>query len=344
MSSIQYTSDIVNSNTLNKETDISCKNQDGSGGRILSGFKYGRDDTGYKIELAKCSSVKIDENIFGLQKGTEFSKTCDCEMVEAQNGSVTCPNEKFLNTYYPLLKKGSCCKPCNNEGKIKVSVDEKNCFPVVKSESDNDASCPDKLFMKNINFTNGTAKIECCAAKFEGDIVEKQNVANDECSKMKIPKELCSNEFMNTLKNKCKEYGIADCNYDAVRNIESKCNSYGMRYFDTLENKYKNTDSSMNCHADNFLKLDNQCTKNNVNSCSVYNLRDSQSNDVQSLKKDISNIDTIQNAYDKKFDEMGNSVIGNFFGNKMLVAIMFVLCIVLISTIVYFIVKKPTKN
>lgn len=344
MTSVQFSSDIVNSNILNKETDISCKNQDGSGGRIWSGFKYGRDETGYKIEHAKCSNMKLEENVYNLQKGTELSNACDCEMIEGKNGSIECPNDKFLNTYYPLLKKGSCCKPCTSDGKVKVTLDQKNCFPVVKGKDDVEASCPDKLFMKNMNFIGGTAKIECCATKFEGENVEKHNVVDDECTKMKIPKELCSNEFMNTLKNKCKEYGIAECDYETVRNVESKCNSYGMRYFDTLENRYKNTDSSVNCHVDNFNKLDDQCTRNEVKSCSVYNLRDGQTDNVISLKKDITNIDKIQGAYEEKLGTVENSLINKLFTSKTFVIISSMLCIMLISIIVYFIINKKTAK
>ncbi|QKF94226.1 hypothetical protein QKU48_gp0768 [Fadolivirus algeromassiliense] len=344
MTSVQFSSDIVNSNVLNKEKDPSCKNQDGSGGRIWSGFKYGRDETGYRLEHAKCSNLKLEENVYDLQKGTEFQKVCDCEMVEGKNGSIECPNDKFLGTYYPLLNKGSCCKPCNNDGKVKVSIDQKNCFPVVKGKDDTEISCPDKLFMKNMNFVDGTAKIECCAPKFEGETVEKQNIVIDDCTKMKIPKELCSNEFMNTLKTKCKEYGITECDYETVRNVESKCNSYGMRYFDTLENKYKNTDSPIICHVDNFNKLDGQCVKGNVSSCSVYNLMDNQSKDVVGLKKDITNIDKIQTEYDQKFNNLENSLVNKLFGNKVFVVLSSIICLIIIAIIAYVLINKKTQK
>ena len=326
-----FSSDVINSNKLNTTTDISCQNNDKTGGRVWSGFKFGGDNTGYKIEFAKCSNLKLEEDAYNMQKGSELGSACDCEMVNEQNGLVNCPNDKFLSTYFPLLKQGSCCMPCSADGKVKAGVDSGNCFPVTNSKDVTDVSCPDKTFIKNMQLIDGGSKLECCATKVSGAGVEKHNATNSNCASMKIPAELCSNEFSNTITAKCKEYGMANCDYESLREVESKCNTYGLRYLDTLTSKHQNTDSSVICHADNFDKLDSQCTKNGVSACSVYGLRDGQAGDVGSLKKDVVNIDKILGV-------MENSWVNKVFGNKTIAIVILSVFIVILLAVVFLVI------
>lgn len=334
MSSIMVSSDVVNSNNLNQEkTNITCKNQDNTSGRVWSGFKFNNN----KIEHAKCGNLKLNSNVHNIPKGTELTRTCDCEMTAPKNGSVTCPNGKFLSTYYPDLKKGLCCSPCTVDGSVKAVVDEKNCYPVIKSKNIKDVSCPSQMFIRSGSVTKTGSMLSCCGTKLKGSPVDIQESLNHQCDKMKIPRELCSNNLMNKLEGKCTEYGITDCNYENVRNTENKCNSYGMRYFDTIENKYKNTDSSIQCHVDNFDKLDKECNQNNVQQCNVYNIKEQQANNITSLQQDVVNIDSVLEAQE-------NTILNKVFGNNIFLCISLILCLIILGVIIYFVIKNNFLN
>src|SRR5690606_1081986 len=136
----------------------------------------------------------------------------------------------------------------------------KKCSFVFKNRTDKDQSCPNNTFLKSISITPTNTKLECCYPNFEGEAVKEAKEVNDECTTMGLDKDKCTVDQMKDMKNRCREYGTGPgCNLNSLQNLEKQCDSYGMRYFDSNENKYKNTDSYMVCHKDNFEKLDNYC-------------------------------------------------------------------------------------
>ena len=345
MSAFAISSNIVNSNKLNISSDISCKNNNGSGGRLWSGAQILRDDKGTpKIEYAQCGSINIEEDIYNLKKGTMLDNTCDCEMIDEKQGEMACPNGKYLSTYYPLLKKASCCSSCTPDGKVKTSFKPDDCSIVFKDKNDKDISCPPNKFLRLLSVNQNNAKLDCCSPKLEGEQVEKHNILGEECKKMGLDRKSCTDENFANLKNKCKEYGIGieNCKVDEVLRVEQKCNVYGMKYFDSKDNKYKNTDSYLTCHADNFDKLDNYCKENSLNTCNFYNVRQSPITDVKVIKNDINNIDKIQDIYEKKLDNLENTYVGQIFRYKPFVIMLSVLCFSIIMILIYFIVKKDS--
>ena len=341
MSTFAISSNIVNSNALNVNSDISCKNGNGSGGRAWTGAEITRTGNGTpKIGYAKCGSISIEEDIYNLKKGTLLDNTCDCEMIVEKQGELLCPPGKFLNTYYPLLKKASCCTTCTDDGKAKTSFGYDKCSFTFKTKNDTDLSCPPNKFLNSLSINQNNAKLNCCSPTLKGENIEKHVVNNEECKKVGIDQNLCNDDNLKDLKHKCKEYGIANCTQEEILKVEEKCNVYGMRYFDSANNKYKNTDSYLNCHVDNFDKLDNYCKENSMGTCNFYNMRQTPSSDINSIKNDIENIDKIQSIYEKKISNFENINAGKMFKNKIFVIIMSIICTLIVIALIYFILKQ----
>lgn len=165
---------------------------------------------------------------------------------------------------------------------------------------------------------------------------------NDECKKMGIDSNKCTEENIKNLKNKCTEYGIGieNCTMGNMLGTEQKCNVYGMKYFDFNSNKYKNTDSYLSCHVDNFDKLDKYCEDNSLDTCNFYNMRQTPVSDMKVIKNDVSTMDKIQGIYEEKIDNLENTYVQKIFGNKIFVVISTIICSLIIIALIYFGLKS----
>ena len=341
MAKIPTSPDIVDSNKLNTSNDITCKGVGDPGGKIWTGFQVTKNDKGEFIyDLAKCGNVRLNNNINELKKNTSLDNICECELIDAEPGYINCPAGKFINTYYPITKKVSCCKPCTFDNKIKATNDSKTCLNIYKTKNDTNLTCPSDQYLKGFSLTPNTTKLDCCHIKLEGSAVEKQKILDENCKKMGLTNEKCNKENLNNMTKLCKLYGINECNEESLKNIEDKCNLYGMKYYDTKENKFKNTDSYITCHVDNFTKLDNSCKNDGIKECNFYNIKQKQINDINNLKQDISSINKIENEFEKELINLKN--IGSQYKLPIIIFAV-IICLLIIGLIIFIIIKKKWK-
>ena len=301
--------------TTNKA--ISCND-----GKIWSGFlltKGGQDQSA--IQTAKCGNIVAQNDIYNLKKGDQLSNLCECEVISEKNGDISCPAGKFMTDYNSTTKKATCCMLCNNDNTVKGTYDQKDCSIVFKDKNIVDVNCPNNNFLNSININSNNSKLSCCSPMLK----EYDRTGTTIQTETKIQ---TSSDI------KCKEYGLEPCSAELIKSTEAKCNQYGMRYFDSVDNKYKNTDSHMVCHVDNFAKLDTECKDNSVSSCNVYNVRQNQLSDIKRIKTDIGNIDAIQNVYEKKFSDLGIA------GNKTLTITLIILGLLVTIMAIYIVLKN----
>jgi hypothetical protein len=333
-------SEIVDSNKLNSNKDFSCKNDWNSEDRIWTGFQFQRNDKNEPVyEFIKCGNVKLENDFNEFKKDSLISKACDCELVDSTNGTIECPNGKFINTYNPSTKKTLCCKLCTTDNSLMVTNEPSGCASSYNSKNETNLSCPKNQFLKGVAITPNTSKIECCQVKLEGDNLNKYKQLEEDCKKMGIDK--CEIDKVNDMKKYCKMYGISDCSKTTLQNVENKCGLYGMRYYDTSDNKFKNTDSYIDCHTDNFNKMDALCKNSDVTTCSFYNLRQKHVNDINNLKKDIENIDKVEDFFEKTVNELKKAT-----SNYKLPVVIFsiILFLLLIGLTVFYVISKNSVS
>lgn len=296
--SLNFSTGNYKSNKLAQGGNMTCSKG------FMSGLNNNVSKDAVVLESANCGAITLNEDIYNLKKGTVLSNLCECEDVTGVPGkTLSCPSGKFINTFYPLLNKVTCCKNCSEDNTAKTSYDDKHCSVVFKDSTAVNQSCPTNNFLKSVTITQANTKLECCAPTLTGTVVQKANQLDDSCEALGISKDKCNADFVNEVKSRCKEYGTEFCNLTNLQNVEGKCNTYGMRYYDINENKYKNTDSYMSCHNDNFPKLDSYCHDKGMSQeqCNFYNIKDKPINDLQ---HDIINIDAIESSFEKKLSDV----------------------------------------
>lgn len=282
-------------------TAINC-----SDGKIWSGFSLTRNQQGTPtIQIAKCGTFSNLNNV------------CDCEIVSEVNGDMHCPPGKFMTDYNSTTKKATCCLLCDNNKTTKGTYDPKDCNFIFKDKSVANVACPDNTFLNSITVNSNNSKLSCC----------KPNINSP-------PQQEQPQTTTNINTDKCKKYGLETCSDELIKSTENKCAAYGMRYLDSIDNKYKNTDSYMDCHVDNFVKLDATCKDNSIAQCNFYNLKNKQSNDINTIKNNIEKIDAIQNIYEKKFNDLGLA------GNKTLTITLIILGLLITIMAIYIVLKN----
>jgi len=295
--------------------DVVGKNNNGitcTDGKIWSGFKISRNQQGEpSMQTAKCGNIVAQNDIYNLKKGDQLNNLCECEEINEKNGEFTCPSGKFITNYNPSAKKASCCILCNGDNSVKGTYDPKDCNILFKDKNVLDVTCPDNTFLGSININSNNSKLSCCSPNFKNQTQSPQ-----------------------TDNPNCKKYGLEQCNMDLIKSTEAKCQEYGMRYFDSTDNKYKNTDSYMDCHIDNFSKLENLCKEHNINPCNFYSLRQNQLTDIFKIKNDIGKIDAIQGIYEQKFNDFGLA------GNQTLTIILVILGLLVTVMAIYIVLKN----
>lgn len=290
---------------------------------VFSGFNISRDNINSPVlKQAQCSGFDVKENLYNLKKGDKITNTCNCETIAETNGEIMCPSGKYITSYSPSTKSAKCCSLC--DAAKSVHNTDGTCSVVFKDNSVNNISCAANEFMKGFNINKNNTKISCCSTNLIGQ-------SNDKCSKYGLDANNCNDNIIDQMANKCKEYGLNICTIETIKATEQKCNDLGMRFFDPIENKYKNTDSYMMCHSDNFAKMEESCKTNDVSVCNFYNLKDKQTKDI---KNDIIKLDAIQTAYEKELNEM------TLAKNKILGSILIFFCFVLTGLTIYIVVKK----
>jgi len=342
INNIPLSFEIIDSNKLNASGDISCVDFKGSGGRIWSGVQVEREDNGKPIfKYAKCARIKPEEEIYHFKKGSSLNNYCDCEIVEATEGKMICPQNKIMSTYYPLLNKASCCSPCyGKNGDLKASFPDGQCRWETKKPEIKDVSCPEGQLMKSFEINNLLSRVECCAPQLNGEYIDKHTTMMENCNNMELSEEECDEKIVGDLKDKCNKYGIRNCTLDEIKKVEDKCDKYGMKYYDTVTNNYKNTDSYLKCHTNNFDKLDQQCARNNINKCNFYELRDNNIDSVSSIKSDLINIDKIEDVFENKMKAIELKI--NI--SRILLFLFISIITVVLLVILLFIYKKHSNN
>jgi hypothetical protein len=315
--SLKFATNRYPGNKINTTGELVCNNG------VLTGLNtsVGKNNA-LVIDSANCGNIKLEDDIYNLKKGSLVNKLCECETVTGTNGVVSCPNGKFINTLYPLVNKAVCCRTCSPDEKTKTTYTQKKCSIVFKDRSDKNQTCPNGTFLKSISINSSNTKMECCYPEFEGEVE-----MDDECGALGLNKDKCNVDQMKELKHRCKEYGANNCNVNSLKNLENKCDSYGMRYFNSDENKYKNTDSYMTCHKDNFEKLDKYCESNNIENCNFYEIKDKH---VKDLQVDVSNIDGIQDSFENKL-----KIIPNTFTAKLFIFLSLCVLLLVVILIIY---------
>ena len=328
--------DVVDNFKINVSGDISCKDEGtGNGGIISSLFLEQDNGPNYKIKSAKCSILKIDNDIDDYKKDTKLNNVCDCEVVDEKAGFITCPDNKFVRTYYPALKKGLCCSPCSFDSLLKTQFTQTKCQQVIKTSDE--MKCPPGTYVRKISTNKTAPSIECCyPTPLE---ISKGN--EEECKKYGFT--TCSNRDIKKLREKCKTFGITDCNVINVDAVMNKCKAYGQRYYDDKEKKYINTDSPIECHVDNFEKLDEKCKQHGITECTVQNLN---SKVIDGINSDIQKINTVQEAQLEEISVFENTFIGksiNLLSNTSLFFLCSFLMLLLIIIIIIGMMKLIPK-
>jgi hypothetical protein len=278
----------VNNTDLNFSTDISCKGVENSGGKIISGFAFEKDNNAkYNIKTSNCANLKLATNVGDIKKGVVLDEVCDCEIVSINNNILTCPKNKFIKTYFPTLNKISCCSPCTNNGTIKTEFNDDKCQDVLINPTTHIAMCPKDMFVSKIDLQN--SKISCCPPVIGGSYGQEIMKINEKCKQMGIDNNICMNDSSNIVKRleeTCKKYGIKDedCKYNNIINFEKKCDTYGMKYTSIDGGQVKNPSSYLECHKNNFDDLDRFCTQNSITPCNWENIQIWKDNSNSNIK------------------------------------------------------------
>lgn len=340
--------DIMMSNKLNVSGDISCRDINNSGGRILAGVQIERTKDGKPGFLyGSCATVRPKKKIYKMREDQYLDQYCDCQLVDVENGRATCPNGTALSTYYPLLNKASCCSPCFDGGKIKASFPSTNCQMITKDVKENDISCPAGQYAKSFEINNLLSKIECCTPDMTGEYLEKHNQLMNSCKLMGMAEEEmmeeCDPVEVEKLKSDCNKYGIleTECTKNKVLDVQAKCDQYGMRYWDPPTNSYKNPDSYINCHQGNFQKMDDECARKDIKVCNFENLKGYNYESLKELKNKLLNMDNIKkfiNGEIKKVEKMVS------FSNIILFTMISLLSLIIIIVAVVYLFRGRKKT
>jgi|688.fasta_scaffold182766_2 hypothetical protein len=357
MSDVIISSNTVENNKLNHE-EWSCTDVVNPNGRVWSGVGYNN------TKNLQCSNIQLEQDLYDVKKGTQIDNYCDCEIINTTSNGFKCPSGKYISAIYPKSGKASCCNVCDVDKKIKTYYDDSDCSVVVNNGSNpNNKSimCSPNSFITSVKELRPGVEVGCCKPKFKSTNQSIQNpppvqpaqtptplpvqpqqnassLLNDQCKKYNITQDNCNENNIKSLQDRCKEYGIDNCNNDELRKIEQQCNGYGMRYFDSIDNRYKNTDSYINCHVDNFQKLDQTCKDNSLDTCNFYNINRNQQDGLNEIKTNIVTIDKIQDIYENKISNLESSSISKFINNKQLMICLSIILFLIFGVIIYFII------
>lgn len=338
---IHLSSEIIDNNKLNTNDGISCVNLSNSGGRIWAGIDIEREKDGMPIfKSAKCAHLKPEDEIYHFKKDSFLDNYCDCELVDTKEGKLSCPSNKMISTYYPLLNRATCCSPCSSDNKLKTIFPDDQCKWETMKPEVKDVSCSPSQYMKSFEINKLLSKIECCTPQLTGEYLDEHNNNSKECNNMELDAEECNEKNVKNLMDKCNQYGIKTCNMNEIKRIEDKCDKYGMKYYDSTTNTYKNTDSYLSCHLENFDKLDQQCAKNNISNCNFYELRDNNIDSVTSMKSNFINIDKIEDIFETKFKAIETKIIIS----KILLFLFILIITIIVLIILFFIYKKHSND
>jgi hypothetical protein len=272
-------SESITNNNLNLSNYISCE-EEGMGGSKLIDSVYVIPSENNKFALSKgtCSNILYDSTSNNL---------CGCSIIDMNNGKIECPQNTFLRKILPESNKGVCCRPCMDNN-ITITTDSRICRPIIKTTSDN-IKCPDNSYVTKIDMSLKDPTITCCKPKIvepESSVEQKSKLATM-CGTMGLADEDCDQSNLDKLNNQCSTLGVSPCTVEELDNIEEKCGNYGMRYFNRKDNQYMNTDSPINCHSNNFEKLDTMCQKYGLDVCSIYGIQDYKDDQFASLEVSV---------------------------------------------------------
>ena len=336
---LNFSTGTFNSNPLTKAGDLTCGNS------LMTGINISTsNNSAAAIGSAQCGTITLSDDIYNLKKGTKLNNLCQCEDVTGRPGQdLTCPTGKFISTYYPLLNKVTCCKSCSPDNLSQTTYTDPDCTTIFKNKGDPNQSCPANHFLKSISVTPANTKLVCCPPSLSGSFVEKADQLQSDCDLLGINKDKCTAEFLNEVKHRCQEYGIPanTCNLSSLQKLEGKCNQYGMRYFDINANKYKNTDSYVTCHNDNFSKLDKDCKTKNIGpkSCNFYNIKDKP---IKDLQQDIMNLDAVDNDFELKMQSI-TQMLPNTTTTRVFSFLCVISFLIVIGILIYLLTKNQEK-
>jgi hypothetical protein len=276
---------------LNLNSDISCRGIENEGGKVMSGLRIQKKNNKQQIVASSCSGLNTDPNkpLVGLNN-TDLNNVCNCSIVNMVNSNITCPKNKYMRTYYPLLGKASCCTPCNDN--ITVEYDNDNCTDIYGNATDELLKCPEDSYVTGIYLTQNTRKLKCCKPHLSGKLVDKYYEMNKRCDELDISP--CSAELITNRKLECSRGGLDVCNEQTLNGFRNKCNKYGMRY-EREDGNIINPSSKYICHNDTFAKLDKLCDDRDINDCSIENIDKYYDHKIQKLDTQLQALDNITN-------------------------------------------------
>ena len=330
---LKATDEKKNSN-LNFSNYFSCHNEGGVGGRVWNGAVINNDPkVKNKYESIKCSGLTLDKE--------PLNNICNCEILDQQGTRLKCPDNKFLRSYNPQLRKFMCCQPCSADGKILLEASNR-CTNSVKSKDEKNITCPKKTFLNEISIAPSGTKIKCCTPALIGELKD----LNQECRTMGLESDKCTHNALQELKTYCTMYGVEPCSLKNLQASEENCNNYGMKYFDRETKTYINTDSQLDCHAGNSQKLDKMCKDYGIQNRCTWNAIYKKQNDAI-LKGDENTREYVENMLpkqDKKI-EMIETILSTYkWINYIGFTISGILFIVILIVLVWFIRKTVQKQ
>lgn len=340
---------------------ISCNN--GSNAGLWSGFTISNNS----FQTAKCGSIQ------------SLNNTCDCVTVSGPNvvcpngkyissynnttKQATCcglcsSDGKTKMAYEPT----SCSVTFKNKGVNDISCPPGTLLKEVNVNSNNTkmTCCSPKLQQETSQETikHSSQEASHLHQEFGHNLHQEMNknlhqemnnnVSQELAYKTPIQEEnvyklqptQAETAAQAEINKKCKKYGLDSCTADTINATEAKCNTYGMRYYDSTANKYQNTDSYLKCHNDNFDKLDNFCKQNNLQTCNFYTSRQQPLNNISQIQTDVGTLDKINGIYESKFNN-GNdfNILDGLQGNIPVIAILVLLCFLITIGSIYLVLK-----
>lgn len=256
------TVDTIINNKLNASSDITCSGAEIPGGKVFSGIYINKGLLGgNNMKYANCSDLKSLKKVGDLEKGGMLGNVCDCEMVNIKDGIIQCPLNKFLKAYYPSKKKGSCCTPCV-DSKLKTKYNDDFCQTIELSEGKENVMCPNGYYLSGVDLNK--RHIKCCKPELYGAKVVEKKENDEKC--MALGLDNCDD--YEKYKAKCNMYGLKNCHIDEIKDIENKCEKYGLRY-NKKDGSLINPHSNMICHESNIKYLDDFCDYRGIEECNL---------------------------------------------------------------------------
>lgn len=281
----------IRNHDLNFSTDISCKNAENGGGKIFSGISINGSDKN-KINHAACSNINVNLPIKNYSIGTQLNESCDCEIRNLVGGEVKCPEGKFVKSYYPNLKKVTCCSPCIESGNIKGTNNNDNCMykyaQIDKTQKHTNLTCPNNSFIRGFGITENTAKIECCDPALGGSYAVEQSIMKHRCDELGISESECTQKMIDQFEDYCKKYNIYQCDNESIEKYKNSCYDYGFKY--RLPNgKTKNLESTIDCHNDLIHETKKDCAARDLPDCTIQNLNSVSYNTMNAIRRVLIN-------------------------------------------------------